>query len=139
MTLAELYQQPGHLIRRAQQLHSALFAEELSALDLTSVQYALLVAIETHPESDATRLASLIYFDRATTGDVLQRLVDKGLVARHPHATDRRVKVIALTPSGTALLQRAKPLVARVQQRLLCKMTGVEGARLTKLLLKLLD
>ena len=40
-----LLDMPGHLIRRAQQISTALFAEECAAFDLTSVQYAALAAI----------------------------------------------------------------------------------------------
>ena len=69
-----LYAMPGHLIRRVQQISSALFAEECGNFDLTSVQYAALVAIRANPQVDATRLSALIAFDRSTLGDVLERL-----------------------------------------------------------------
>src|SRR4051794_20278745 len=70
----DLYSMPGHLIRPAQQISSALFAEECGEFDLTSVQYAALVAIRENPDVDATRLSALIAFDRSTIGDVLERL-----------------------------------------------------------------
>ena len=62
LPMNDLYTKPGHLIRRAHQISSALFAEECGAFDLTSVQYAALVAIRTNPGVDATRLSSLIAF-----------------------------------------------------------------------------
>ena len=40
--MRDLHAKPGHLIRRVQQLSSALFAEECAVFDLTSVQYAAL-------------------------------------------------------------------------------------------------
>ena len=72
---------PGHLIRRAHQISTALFAEECAGFDLTPVQYAALVAIKANPEVDATRLSALIAFDRSTIGGVLERLEAKGWVA----------------------------------------------------------
>ena len=51
----DLHDMPGHLIRRAQQITTALFAEECGNFDLTSVHYAALVAIRANPEVDATR------------------------------------------------------------------------------------
>jgi MarR family transcriptional regulator, lower aerobic nicotinate degradation pathway regulator len=60
----DLHSTPGHLIRRAQQISSALFAEECGKFDLTSVQYAALVVIKGNPDVDATRLST----DRSTIG-----------------------------------------------------------------------
>ena len=115
----ELYQMPGHLIRRLQQVPSALFAEECADLDLTSVQFAALMAIRANPNVDATRLSTLIAFDRSTIGDVLERLEAKGWVKRVPSPTDKRVRLLRLSPEGSKLLRQAKPAVKRVQERLL--------------------
>src|SRR4051794_41918335 len=103
-----LYSMPGHLIRRAHQISSALFAEECGEFDLTSVQYAALVAIRDNPDVDATRLSALIAFDRSTIGDVLERLEGKGWIKRHPSPTDRRVKLLRLSPTGEDLLRRGE-------------------------------
>jgi len=106
---------PGHLIRRAQQVHSALFAEECGGFDLTSVQYAALAAIRANPDVDATRLSALIAFDRSTIGDVLTRLEAKGWLVRHPSQQDKRVKLLRLSPAGGELLRKVDPVVHRVQ------------------------
>lgn len=128
---------PGHLIRRAQQVSTALFAEECAGFDLTAVQYAALVAIGAHPGLDATRLSALIAFDRSTMGDVLERLEAKGWVLRQPSARDRRVKKLALSAAGTALLAEVQPAVQRVQQRLLAPFAAAEHAAVLDLLRRL--
>lgn len=110
---------PGHLIRRAHQVSSALFAEECGALDLTAVQYAALAAIAANADLDATRLSEQIAFDRSTIGGVLERLEAKGWIARRPSSEDRRVKLLELTAGGRDVLKRVGPAVARVQKRLL--------------------
>lgn len=114
-----IYQMPGHLIRRVHQISSALFAEECATFGLTSVQYAALMALRAYPNADATRLSALIAFDRSTIGDVLDRLESKGWVRRSPSPTDRRVKLLALTAEGEAMLDQVAQAVERVQQRLL--------------------
>ena len=91
-----LYAMPGHLIRRVQQVSTALFAEECAGLDLTSVQFAALVAIRENPGVDATRLSHLIAFDRSTLGGVLERLEAKGWVVRNPSPGDKRIKLLRL-------------------------------------------
>lgn len=110
---------PGHLIRRAQQISGALFAEECGALDLTAVQYAALAAIAANADLDATRLSEQIVFDRSTIGGVLERLEAKGWIVRRASPEDRRVKLLDLTPGGRDVLKRVGPAVARVQKRLL--------------------
>jgi hypothetical protein len=50
---------PGHLIRRAQQISTALFAEECAEFDLTSVQYAALTAIHAHRDVEARGILGL--------------------------------------------------------------------------------
>ena len=135
--MESLYGMPGHLIRRAQQISMALFAEECAAFDLTSVQYAALVAIRTHPEVDATRLSQLIAFDRSTLGSVLERLEAKGWILRAGSPSDRRVKLLRLTLEGERLLRQVEPAVRRVQQRLLEPLSPADRAAMLRLLAQL--
>jgi len=79
---------PGHLVRRVHQVATAYFAEECGA-DLTAVQYAALVAIGAHPGIDATRLSEIIFFDRSTIGDVLDRMEGKGWSVKSLDAAHR--------------------------------------------------
>src|SRR3712207_2886560 len=113
-----LYDMPGHLIRRAHQISTALFTEECAEFDLTSVQYAALVAIKANPEVDATRLSALIAFDRSTIGGVLERLEAKGWVLRSPSPADKRAKLLRLPLDGERLLPRGEPGGRRGQQLL---------------------
>jgi MarR family transcriptional regulator, lower aerobic nicotinate degradation pathway regulator len=135
----DLYTRPGHLIRRAHQLSSALFAEECTAFDLTPVQYAAMVAIETNPEVDATRLSALIAFDRSTLGDVLERLEAKGWVQRRPSPSDRRVKLLSLSPEGAQVLRRVAAAIDRVQDRLLAPLAPADRTTLMRLLAQLVE
>ena len=89
-------QMPGHCIRRAQQVSSACFSNELAEFDLTSVQMVALVAIADQPGIDATRLAEIIDFDRATIGGVVDRLERKGLIRRTVSPRDKRSKTITV-------------------------------------------
>ena len=130
---------PGHLIRRAQQISTALFTEECGPFDLTAVQFAALSAIANHPGVDATRLSTLIAFDRSTLGNVLERLEAKGWVSRHPTPHDRRVKLLRCTPAGATLLHDVAPAVARVQARLLEPLAPHDRTAMLRLLRHLAD
>jgi DNA-binding MarR family transcriptional regulator len=135
----ELYEMPGHLIRRAQQISTALFMDECAGFDLTSVQYAALCAIEANPDVDATRLSALIAFDRSTIGDVLERMEAKGWICRGASAQDRRVKLLRLTVAGAKLLRAVTPAVRRVQARLLAPLAPRDRATMVRLLMQLAE
>jgi len=132
-----LYDMPGHLIRRVHQASTALFAEECAGFDLTSVQFASLVAIKANPDVDATRLSALIAFDRSTIGGVLERLEAKGWVLRSSSPADKRVKLLRLTLEGERLLRQVEPAVRRVQQRLLEPLAPADRAAMLRLLAQL--
>lgn len=137
--LARVLNRPGHLIRRAQQIAVAIFMDECQAFDLTPVQYAALVAIETNPDVDATRLSALIAFDRSTLGDVLERLESKALVARRPSPSDKRIKLVRIAPRGRRLLADVEASVERAQHRILEPLSGEDRKRLLALLTRLAD
>lgn len=135
MSLSDLKAMPGHLVRRLQQISTAIFAEELAEYDLTSVQFAALMAIG-EGTVDATRLAEMIAFDRATIGGVIERLERKGLVRRTVSPSDKRIKLLSLTPIGRVVIKTAYPRVSAVQQRLLATLSEEEAATLLSLLSK---
>ena len=118
MSLEALYEKPAHLIRRAHQISWAIFLDECAEFGLTPVQYAALTAIQAHSGTDASRLSSMIAFDRSTIGSVISRLEKRGLVQRRPSATDGRQKLIFLTPAGQQLLLDCEAAVERVQNRI---------------------
>ena len=136
MPIRSMYEMPGHLIRRAHQISGAIFTARLASFDITSVQYAAMVAIAFQPGIDATRLSDLIAFDRATLGGVLDRLEAKGLIARQPSRQDRRIKTIALTSDGNALLDSVEGLVLAAQAEMLQSLSETERAQFIALLKK---
>jgi DNA-binding MarR family transcriptional regulator len=139
MLLEELHRQPGHLIRRAQQIAVAIFIEECAAFDLTPVQYAAMVAIQENEGIDATRLSAQIAFDRSTLGNVLERLEARGFIERYPSPDDKRIKLLKLTPQGRAVTRRAEAAVRRTQDRILAPLAPKDRSALLELLAQLVE
>jgi DNA-binding MarR family transcriptional regulator len=139
LTMDAVYTKPGYLFRRMQQIAVAIFMEECRAFDLTPVQYAALVAIQTHPGIDATRLSAVIAFDRSTLGSVIERIEAKGLVERKPSPDDKRIKLLHLTRPGAALLREIVPAVDRAQARMLEPLKPADRKTLMALLSELVD
>lgn len=111
--------QPGHLIRRLHQIAVGLFVQETDALGVTPMQYAALHTIARQPGMDQRTLARAIALDASTTGGVLDRLEARQLIERHTSAADRRVRLLHITASGLALLERITPKMLQAQARIL--------------------
>jgi DNA-binding MarR family transcriptional regulator len=139
MRLKDLQTQPGHLIRRAQQIAVAIFMEECAAFDLTPVQYAAMVVIDEQAGIDATRLSAQIAFDRSTLGNVLERLEAHGFVVRYSSPEDKRVKLLKLTAEGRSVVRRAEAAVRRAQERMLAPLAAKDQKALLELLGQLVE
>lgn len=137
--MKDLYGKPGHLIRRLQQIAVALFLAETKDFDITPVQYAALVAIRENRDLDATRLSSLIAFDRSTLGSVLRRLEAKGWIERLGTDKDERIKVLHLTRKGAQLLDVVEPRVRKCQQRILAPLPPADRAGFLQMLSSLVQ
>lgn len=133
-----IYDMPGHLIRRLQQISVGIFTAEMSktSYDLTSVQFAALQITSLNPGLDQATLAGMIAYDRATIGAVVDRLVAKGLIERKVSEHDRRARVLRLTELGEKTLADIEPIVAEVQRQLLDGFAKSEDAEQFHHLLK---
>ena len=70
---------------------------------------------------------------------LIDQLESAGLARRRPSATDRRARVIAITPEGRRLLQRARELISEVEDGVLGGLTAGEREELLALLRRALD
>jgi DNA-binding MarR family transcriptional regulator len=132
-----IYDKPGHLIRRLQQIAIALFTTETGAFDLTPVQYAALVMIRLQPGIDQTALVNGIAIDRSTIGEVVSRLEGKGLIRRGPGKQDRRTKVLFATARGESLLDDIEPFAVAAQKQMLAPLRPAERSAFMAMLKRL--
>lgn len=87
------------------QVHAEL-KELAREAGLTDAQTDALWRLSRGREMSARRLADLLQCDASTATTMVDRLEKRGLVRRVPHPTDRRAKIIQLTPEGCALRDR---------------------------------
>lgn len=123
----------GHLIRRAQQRHVALWNELVSA-DVSSVQYAALAVLERLPGASQRELGTELDLDRSTIADIVTRLQRRGLIERTAHSSDRRRNALTVTPTGAAELARLRPRVAEANRELTARLDPGELSTLRDLL-----
>jgi DNA-binding MarR family transcriptional regulator len=115
------HKMPGHLIRRLNQISTNVFSRHMQQIgfDLTPVQFAAMDAIATHPGIDQAGVAAKIAYDRATIGGVIDRLEQKGYVARNVASHDRRAREVQLTAKGAEIFDRILPQVTALQHDIL--------------------
>ncbi|MBU6259434.1 MAG: MarR family transcriptional regulator [Burkholderiales bacterium] len=132
----DLYDQPGHLIRRAHQIAVSKFHERVGR-NVTPVQYAILRMLQDRPGIDQVTLAQLVLLDNSTTADIAARLETKGLISRELRARGQRS--LELTPAGEDLLARLVAGVRSLQSDLLGRLEPAERLEFLRLLRKFSD
>ncbi len=137
-TLSELYRRPGFLLRHGHQISVAVFTEECAAFDVTPGQYGALTIIRAYPGIDQRGLARRIGLDASTTGGIVNRLTERGLIDRRVGSSDRRARTLVLTEAGTGLLDAAGPAVRAAQRKLLAPLSAAEREQFVGLLSRLI-
>jgi DNA-binding MarR family transcriptional regulator len=137
MRLSDVYEAPGHLIRRSQQISVAIFFEEFDRYDVTPIQYAALIAIRDHPGIDQRTLADQVAIDRSTIGTVLRTLEQRGLILRVEPKQNMRIKQVFISRAGDDLLQTTRDHIYRVQERILTPLNAKERKLFMELLSRL--
>lgn len=130
---SDLYDQPGHLIRRAQQIAVSMFLDAVGR-DVTPVQYAVLRMLHERPGIDQVTLAREVALDTSTTADIAARLEAKGYVERRLLA--RRQRSLALTDEGRAVLERLLPGIRALNASILDPLSPEERKQFIHLLRK---
>jgi DNA-binding MarR family transcriptional regulator len=124
-------------------VHTALHAdrlasERLAAADAHKWHYAVLVALETGPASQAT-LSRRTGIYRSDMVAVINELADRGHVRRTPDPADRRRNIITMTTQGRRHLRRLDELVAAIQDDLFAPLSPSDRHELSRILTRLLD
>ncbi|PMG48312.1 MarR family transcriptional regulator [Vibrio lentus] len=80
----------------------------LKALDLTYLQYIVMMVLWEEKEINVKALGAKTHLDSGTLTPLLKRLEMKGYVLRTRSAEDERVRVITLTSAGVELKEQAQ-------------------------------
>jgi len=131
----DLYDQPGHLIRRAHQITTSMF-HSLMGQQVTPIQYCVLRVLQDHPGIDQVTMASYCALDTSTAAELAVRLEERGLIKRMMPMKSKRFRLLQLTPQGTALLRKLVPSVHLLNRRLMRALNKGEQKDLLRLLKK---
>ena len=126
--------QVGHLLRRAHQRHTALFAKHIGPAEFTPTQWAAMFKLRELGSASQNELGRLTAVDAATMQGLIQRLIQRGIVAQQQDAQDRRRSKLRLTRAGGALVDACLPKARRITRLTLEPLTPEQQKALIKLL-----
>lgn len=137
MVTYKLEDQVGHLMRRANQRHAAIFFEGLNDQQLTPMQFAVLVKIGDEEEVSQNRLGRLAAMDPATVQGVVRRLKERALIDARPDPDDGRRSLWRLSETGEALVAATVPIAEQITEKTLEPLSKSERSTFLTLLRKL--
>lgn len=137
-TRTEALPHTGHLLRRAQQLHVAIWLRDVCA-ETTSVQFAALTVLDQQTRASQRELGRALDLDRSTIADLVARMVRRGLIKRERDRDDRRRNVLQLTAAGRAELHRLRPRVEAIEPTVTAGLSLGEREELRRLLRRVLE
>ena len=137
MVKYKLEDQVGHLMRRANQRHAAIFFEGLNDQQLTPMQFAVLVKIGDEEEVSQNRLGRLAAMDPATVQGVVRRLKERAFIDARPDPDDGRRSLWRLSETGEALVAATVPIAEQVTEKTLEPLSKSERSTFLALLRKL--
>ncbi|WP_026299523.1 MarR family winged helix-turn-helix transcriptional regulator [Elioraea tepidiphila] len=126
-------------VQRAARALARRFDEAFRPLGLTNGQFSLMMALNQPEPPPMGRIAAFLAMDRTTLTAALKPLERRGLVEVRPHPTDRRSRVMALTPAGRALLAEAVPIWTRTHREMEATLAEGEADRLRAALASLAE
>ena len=127
-----------HLLHRASQRASEIFAQETRDFDLTARQYAVITTVAQHEGLSQTDLVRLTGIDRSTLADVVQRLLKRGVIKRERTTQDGRTYAVTLSADGRELLDSIKPHARRADRLVLSCLGDEDGKLASQILSRLL-
>lgn len=119
----ELTSRLGYLLKHAQLRLGELTMAALAPYGINGRELAVLLSLAGGEPASQQEAAHRLGVDRTTMVALLDALEAKGLVARHPHAGDRRRNVVELTPAGKRTLRAATEASDAAEQRFLAPLT----------------
>ncbi len=116
--------------QRAARALARRFDEVFRPLGLTSGQFSLMMALNRPEPPSISQVASVLAMDRTTLTAALKPLERRGLVEVSPGETDKRSRILKLTPAGRKLLAEALPMWEKTQDEIATLLTQSDADRL---------
>ncbi len=102
-------------VQRAARAMARRFDNAFRPFDLTNGQFSLLMAFNGPTPPGIGPVSEMLAMDRTTLTANLKPLERRGLIKIVPNESDRRGRLVMLTPAGRRLLAKALPVWKKAQ------------------------
>jgi DNA-binding MarR family transcriptional regulator len=127
----------GFLLYDSARLLRRDFDRRARAIGLTRAQWSVLAHLSRNEGINQAGLADILDIEPITLGRLLDKLQDTGWVERRPHATDRRVYTLYLTPKVRPVIEQIRALAAETKAVALAGISAEEQDRVVEILARI--
>ena len=124
----------GFMLHEVARLLRKRFEQISRESGLTRSQWQALAYLDRNEGINQSGLAELLDVERITLSRIMDRLETCGLIERHPHPSDRRVRILRLMPAARLKLMQARQLGEIARREALTGLSEAEGLRLLETL-----
>lgn len=125
----------GFLMHDVSRLRRSVFDEFMKPLGVTRSQWWVLAYLSRHDGMIQSDLAGMLELGKAALGGLIDRLEASGFIMRRPDETDRRVKRIFLSTSGTQLIKEMVKRNHDMSERMFKDLSTEDRYRLADMLM----
>jgi MarR family transcriptional regulator for hemolysin len=100
----------GFLLHDVARLLRKRFEQNARGLGLTRAQWQVLAHLNRNEGINQSALAEILEVEPITLARILDRLEASGFVERRTHATDRRLRLLHLTPAAHPVIEKMRAI-----------------------------
>ena len=124
----------GFLLHDVARLLRTRFEQNARELGLTRSQWQVLAHLARNEGIQQGALAELLEIEPITLTRIVDKLQASELIERRPHARDRRVWQLYLTPQAGPMLDKIKRIGALTREEALQRISRADHERLVRIL-----
>lgn len=118
LTAAHMLNTHGILLRRCQQVALGIFTEEAEDVGFSPTQFSALAFVQIEPGIQQNMLGERIALDRSSVTKCVEILEARELITRTVDPSDKRARLLHITPAGIEVLDQLTKAAARARARI---------------------
>ena len=115
------------------------FKPLLAREGFTEQQWRMMRVLYDYAPIQLAELCKLCCIHKVSMTRIVRTLIDRGLVSRERHCTDKRAYVVSLTPEGRALLDQMTPIANKIYRGIASDLGEEKTQQLLQLLKELAE
>ena len=139
LDLDALKQTPGFMIRILQLQNFEAFYRHFESLDLSPVEYSILVTVRDNKTVTQSELAAVLKMQLPNLVKILSRMEEEGIMKRKRSARDKRAVELSLSAAGQKRADEASRLGETFNAHTLAPLSKAEQAAFIDMLARLVE